>query len=237
MHTSTAFVALAALFANTVSSLPANARDVEVATASVIADIGKIPRAEPAKDVAYAVPTVSTGVNPPPANPTSGTSPAAPEHAPTPPPANPAGLTLYQQLVLAPNAVARNALLTDEDYIFKFANPLQTVGVATGKGGSIVRADHATFPALVGQGGALAIGFLGPCGFNTPHVHPRAAELNLVIEGHLFANVIHENGARFMNHTLGKYDMTVFPAGAVHTEFNPDCTPSVFVAAFPHEDP
>jgi len=31
--------------------------------------------------------------------------------------------------------------------------------------------------------------------------------------------------------------MTVFPQGAVHTEFNPDCTPSVFVAAFPSEDP
>ena len=147
-----------------------------------------------------------------------------------------AGLTLYQQLALAPNAVARQALLKDEEFIFKFNDPLRKEGVASGDGGSIVRADHATFPALVGQGGALAIGFLGPCGFNTPHVHPRAAELNLVIEGHLFANVIYENGARFLNHTMSKYEMTVFPMGAVHTEFNPDCTPSVFVAAFPHED-
>ncbi|KAH8591771.1 RmlC-like cupin domain-containing protein, partial [Bisporella sp. PMI_857] len=147
------------------------------------------------------------------------------------------GLTLFQQLTLAPNAVSRLALLKDEDFVFKFDNPLQKTGVASGEGGSIVRADHATFPALVSQGGALAIGFLGPCGFNTPHVHPRAAELNLVIEGHLFANVVAENGARFMNHTLSKYEMTVFPQGAVHTEFNPDCTPSVFVAAFPHEDP
>ena len=31
--------------------------------------------------------------------------------------------------------------------------------------------------------------------------------------------------------------MTVFPQGALHTEFNPDCTPAVFVAAFPDEDP
>lgn len=31
--------------------------------------------------------------------------------------------------------------------------------------------------------------------------------------------------------------MTVFPQGAVHTEFNPDCTDAVFVASFPGEDP
>ena len=159
-----------------------------------------------------------------------------PESQASAPGQGPAGLTLYQQLVLAPNAVERQALLKDEDMIFKFDDPLRKVGVAAGEGGEIVRADHATFPALVGQGGALAIGFLGPCGFNTPHVHPRAAELNLVIEGHLFANVVNENEARFINHTLGKYEMTVFPQGAVHTEFNPDCTPSVFVAAFPNED-
>jgi hypothetical protein len=30
--------------------------------------------------------------------------------------------------------------------------------------------------------------------------------------------------------------MTVFPQGAIHTEFNPDCVPAAFVAAFPDED-
>lgn len=31
--------------------------------------------------------------------------------------------------------------------------------------------------------------------------------------------------------------MTIFPQGALHTEFNPDCTPAVFVAGFASEDP
>ncbi|KFY06335.1 hypothetical protein V491_08699 [Pseudogymnoascus sp. VKM F-3775] len=31
--------------------------------------------------------------------------------------------------------------------------------------------------------------------------------------------------------------MTVFPQGAMHTEFNPDCVPAVFVASFANEDP
>lgn len=86
----------------------------------------------------------------------------------------------------------------------------------TGERGKTVRADHSTFPALVGSGGAVTIGFLKPCGFNSPHVHPRAAELNLVVEGRLFASVTAENGAN-QNHTLNKFEMTVFPQGAIHT--------------------
>jgi hypothetical protein len=165
----------------------------------------------------------------------STSSTSALSNAPTA--SNTAGLTLFQQLVLAPNAVDRLALLQPSDFIFNFNDSSRTAGVTTGKGGKIVRADHATFPALVGQGGAVAIGFLDPCGFNTPHVHPRAAELNLVVVGRLFASVTAENGAMHMNHTLNTYEMTVFPQGAVHTEYNPDCTPAVFVASFPSEDP
>ena len=67
-------------------------------------------------------------------------------------------------------------------------------------------------------------------------MHPRATELNLVIEGRLFASVTAENGATHRNDTLSKFEMTVFPQGAIHTEFNPDCTPAIFVAAFPDED-
>lgn len=31
--------------------------------------------------------------------------------------------------------------------------------------------------------------------------------------------------------------MTPFPQGSVHAQYNPDCAPAVFVAAFAHEDP
>jgi hypothetical protein len=179
--------------------------------------------------------TVTSAPTYPGAYPTNTTAPVTEPTTAADPPAS--GLTLFQQLVLAPNAVERSKLLADDQFIFQFNDPNLKEGVTKGEGGNITRADHATFPALVGQGGAVAIGFLGPCGFNTPHVHPRAAELNLVIEGNLFANVVFENGARFIEHTIGKFGMTVFPQGAVHTEFNPDCTPSTFVASFPNEDP
>ena len=145
-------------------------------------------------------------------------------------------LTLQQQLELAGTAVDRLALLTnDTDFIYDFNT--STTGITQGKGGRTVKADRDTFPALIGSHGSMTLGFLGPCGFNTPHVHPRAAELNIVVQGRLMASVTAENGARHMNHTLNQYQMTVFPQGALHTEWNPDCTPAVFVAAFPDEDP
>jgi Cupin len=147
---------------------------------------------------------------------------------------------LFESLVLARSAVERSTLLTNDDFVFSFDDPCRNsneLGVVTGLGGKTVRADHSTFPALVSSGGSITVGFLDACGFNTPHVHPRAAELNIVVEGRLFASVTAENGAAHRNHTLNKFEMTVFPQGAIHTEFNPDCTPAVFVAAFPDEDP
>jgi hypothetical protein len=100
-----------------------------------------------------------------------------------------------------------------------------------------VKADRDTFPALIGNGASMTVGFLGPCGFNTPHTHPRATELNIIVSGRLMGAVTLENGARHMQHELKPFSMVVFPQGALHTEWNPDCDPAVFVAAFPNEDP
>ena len=152
------------------------------------------------------------------------------------PPRDTPGLTLQQQLELAGTAVDRLALIpNDQDFVFDFN--ASTQGITQGKGGKTVKADRDTFPALIGSHGSMTLGFLGPCGFNTPHVHPRAAELNIVVAGRLVSSVTAENGARHMNHSLTQFQMTIFPQGALHTEFNPDCTPAVFVAAFPDEDP
>lgn len=147
-------------------------------------------------------------------------------------------LSLQQQLDLAGTAVDRLKLIPDDkDFVFDFNTTTLAGAITTGKGGHTVKADRDTFPAIIGNGGAMTLGFLGPCGFNTPHVHPRAAEMNIVVQGRLMGSVTAENGARHMTHELKKYSMTIFPQGSLHTEFNPDCEPAVFVAAFPDEDP
>ena len=83
----------------------------------------------------------------------------------------------------------------------------------------------------------MTLGFLGPCGFNTPHVHPRSSEFNVVVEGELMAEFTLENGARTVQNGLGRFQGTVFPMGALHTEWNPGCGNAVFVAGFADEDP
>ena len=37
--------------------------------------------------------------------------------------------------------------------------------------------------------------------------------------------------------TLGLYQGTIYPQGEVHWQFNPECEPAVFAAAFDNRDP
>ncbi|KAG5976139.1 hypothetical protein E4U55_007480 [Claviceps digitariae] len=131
-----------------------------------------------------------------------------------------------------------NLLDQPGDFIFDFNPGAGPRSAETrGKGGVSVAATSKTFPALISNGAAMTIGFLGPCGMNTPHVHNRATELNFVAEGRLVTNFIEENGVRTVANTLSKFQMAVFPQGAIHVEFNPDCTDAVFVAGFNSADP
>jgi hypothetical protein len=67
--------------------------------------------------------------------------------------------------------------------------------------------------------------------------HPRSAELNIIVEGVLGTEYIAENGHTLIQNTLTKYQLTIFPQGAIHTEFNPTCENATFVAGFASEDP
>ncbi|KAJ7117740.1 RmlC-like cupin domain-containing protein [Mycena epipterygia] len=140
------------------------------------------------------------------------------------------------QLRLDPTAVDRvNTLSPDSQFVFDFFNP--PAGVVTGAGGHTVTATSGTFAAVVDNGVAMTIGFLGPCAMNTPHTHPRATEINFSVNGTLRTGILTENGARFIVNDLNPGMMTVFPQGAIHFEMNTGCEPAMFVAAFNNEDP
>lgn len=146
-------------------------------------------------------------------------------------------MKLIGELLLAAKAPDRiNLVPNDASFKFDFDNPPDKT-MTTGKGGHTVRADRQSFPPLIGTGVSMTIGFLGPCGFNTPHTHPRSSEINVVVQGTLETEFILENGARIVHNTLDTHQMTVFPQGALHTEFNPNCDDAVFVAGFASEDP
>jgi hypothetical protein len=145
---------------------------------------------------------------------------------------------LINSLTQAATAVDRLALLPDSsDHVYDFNNPPLSSAITTGLGGHTVKADRKDFPALIGNGVSMTVGFLGPCGFNTPHTHPRSAEINIVVEGSLGTEYVLENGANLIRNRLDQYQMTVFPQGSIHTEWNPTCGDAVFVAGFASEDP
>ncbi|KAI0771602.1 RmlC-like cupin domain-containing protein [Trametes elegans] len=134
----------------------------------------------------------------------------------------------------APTQVDRIKLLDkDSDFVFDFLNAT----AAKGAGGSTVGATVANFPALVNNGIAMTVGFLGPCGMNTPHTHPRATEILYLVNGTLSSGMIAENGARFVFNTIHGGSATVFPRGSIHFQQNEGCDPIVFVAALNNEDP
>lgn len=144
---------------------------------------------------------------------------------------------LIEKLLLAPSARERlNLLNVPGDSVYDFTNPPPNA-IAQGRGGRVVVTNREVFPAVIGNGGSVSIGFLDACGLNSPHVHNRATEFNLVVKGRLVSSFIQENGVAHRQDLLGLYHMTVFPQGAIHAEYNPDCDPAVFVAAFPSEDP
>ena len=87
-------------------------------------------------------------------------------------------------------------------------------------------ASSSNFPAVIGNGMAMTVGFLGPCGFNTPHTHPRATEFNFVVNGSIQAGFLVENGARFVFNEIPPGSAAIFPQGQLyalsHTEtFSP----------------
>ena len=156
---------------------------------------------------------------------------------------------LINSLELAGTSVGRFTLIKAQGpayYKYDFnpdANSKTTDGgTFIGEGGQGVLANRAKFPILTNLGIAFSMGFMNPCGMNTPHVHPRATEVLTIADvaagGVVKTGFIMENGAgvQFSN-ALSKYQGTVFPMGSVHYEFNDNCEPATFIAGFNSDDP
>ncbi|KAJ4375326.1 hypothetical protein N0V83_002412 [Neocucurbitaria cava] len=183
-------------------------------------------------------------------------TPAQPSSTPAPssaPAANNDQAALYRDLSAAPTAIDRlkrmltvggNLLTGDalkKAIVFDFNGATPAAGA---KGGATKAADVSTFPLLYDFDISTTLGFLNPCGINTPHVHPRATEfLTLVSGSNLRFGMVLENGlvAPSANpevaSVLNKFEGTVFPQGSIHYQFNDNCEPATFVAALDSNNP
>jgi hypothetical protein len=110
-------------------------------------------------------------------------------------------------------------------------------------GGAKAGATVANFPWLTDSGLSTTVAFVGPCGINTPHVHPRGNEFLTVVNNTLDFGMILENGlvaagkgTGELTGTLNAFQGTMFPKGAVHYQFNPTCHTTAFVAVLNDPD-
>lgn len=181
-----------------------------------------------------------------------GSYPSSTPSAP-PAPARTDNAQLFRDLFTAPTAIKRfqrllvqgDTLLTGDALkkltVFSFNN---AVPAPNSKGGATKAANIETFPILTDLGISTTLGFLSPCGINTPHVHPRATEfLTLVSGSNLKFGYVLENGLVGAGQnpeiagSLDKFEGTVFPQGSIHFQFNDNCDQAIFVAALNSEDP
>ncbi|KAF1848255.1 RmlC-like cupin [Cucurbitaria berberidis CBS 394.84] len=182
--------------------------------------------------------------------PSSTPAPAAPAPAPAPAQDQTA---LFRDLSAAPTLVQQfrrlltsgETLLTGDALkkliVFSFNGATPANGA---KGGATKAANVETFPILYKLGISTTVGFLEPCGINTPHVHPRATEFLTLVEGsNLKFGYVLENGLVKAGQNpeiagaLNKFEGTVFPQGSIHFQFNDNCDKATFVASLNSEDP
>ncbi|XP_068656805.1 germin-like protein 8-2 [Aristolochia californica] len=77
-----------------------------------------------------------------------------------------------------------------------------------------------------------------PHGQNPPHLHPRASEIMIVLEGTLFVGFVTSNPEnRLISKVLHKGDAFVFPVGLIHFQFNVGNTPAAAFAALSSQSP
>jgi len=110
-------------------------------------------------------------------------------------------------------------------------------------GGAKAAATVANFPWLTDSDLSTTVAFLGPCGMNTPHVHPRGNEFLTTVNNTLEFGMILENGlvaagkgTGELTGTLNAFQGTMFPKGAIHYQFNPTCDTTAFVAVLSDTD-
>ncbi|KAJ4164337.1 hypothetical protein LMH87_006014 [Akanthomyces muscarius] len=140
------------------------------------------------------------------------------------------------RLRMANSMAERYGILADDkDFVYNLGqNDFQSI------------ANRQTFPAMVGTGTSIAAARFPGCSISKLHIHPRAAEMLVLLSGRLVTETIPELGAvvdvngtkqqRVIRNELAPDTLTVFDQGALHTQINPDCDDATALTVFSAED-
>ena len=140
--------------------------------------------------------------------------------------------------VLVNGFVCKNSKdVSDKDFFF---SGLDCPGNTSNRQGSSVTAMNVEqIPGLNTLGISMVRIDFQPYGINTPHTHPRATEILIVLEGKLGVGFVTSNadGNRLIYRVLKKGDVFVFPIGLIHFQINIGRSKVVAIAALSSQNP
>lgn len=126
------------------------------------------------------------------------------------------------------------AKVTSEDFTFR---GLRNQGnLSTSFGAPLQTAFVTNFPGINTQGIAWARLDFAPGGLNVPHWHQRATEILSCQEGEILVGFV-DTQNKLWSTTLQKGDITVFPRGLLHFQFNPGKTVATAALALDSQNP
>ncbi|KAJ4756003.1 RmlC-like cupins superfamily protein [Rhynchospora pubera] len=124
--------------------------------------------------------------------------------------------------------------VTADDFYFPGFDKCGNTSNKLGSAVNLVNVEK--LPGLNTLGISMARIDYAPYGLNPPHIHPRASEILVVLEGSLYVGFVTTDNKLFTK-VLNKGDSFVFPIGMVHFQYNYGTTNAVAFAGLSSQNP
>ncbi|KAJ4842797.1 hypothetical protein Tsubulata_014078, partial [Turnera subulata] len=130
------------------------------------------------------------------------------------------GIKTYDAVLVNGKFCKDPKLVTANDFGFSGLNIPRDTGNKVGSNVTLLNVDQ--IPGLNTLGISLArLDYAPNGGLNPPHIHPRATEILLALEGTLYVGFVTSNpDNRLITKVLYPGDVFVFPIGLIHFQFN-----------------
>uniref|UniRef100_A0ACD5XAR3 Uncharacterized protein n=1 Tax=Avena sativa TaxID=4498 RepID=A0ACD5XAR3_AVESA len=123
---------------------------------------------------------------------------------------------------------------------FLFSSKLAMAGnTSTPNGSAVTELDVAEWPGTNTLGVSMNRVDFAPGGTNPPHIHPRATEIGIVMEGELLVGIIGslDSGNKLYSKVLRAGETFLIPRGLMHFQFNVGKTQASMVVSFNSQNP
>ncbi|KAL5735170.1 hypothetical protein ACOSP7_033031 [Xanthoceras sorbifolium] len=127
-----------------------------------------------------------------------------------------------------------SSLATIDDFVFSGIK--HHPGKFSETGLSSIPVNVNVFPGLNTLGVSLVRADFEVGGVNVPHIHPRATEIAVVLEGKIYSGFV-DTQNRIYAKVIEKGEVMVFPRGLVHFQMNVGDTQATILGSFDSQNP